>query len=49
MAVTDAEGRVYGVEGLSVADASLFPSLPRANTNIPVIMCAEKIADQMLK
>ncbi len=48
MAVTDAEGRVYGVEGLRVTDASLFPSLPRANTNIPVIMCAEKIADQVL-
>jgi 5-(hydroxymethyl)furfural/furfural oxidase len=46
-AVTDPEGRVYGVEGLRVVDASIFPCVPRANTNIPVIMCAEKIADAM--
>ena len=44
-AVTDPGGRVYGVDGLRVCDASLFPCVPRANTNIPTIMCAEKIAD----
>lgn len=45
MAVTDPAGRVYGVENLRVCDASLFPCVPRANTNIPTIMCAEKISD----
>ncbi len=48
MAVTDPSGRVYGVEGLRVCDASIMPALPRANTNIPTIMMAEKIADAML-
>ncbi len=47
-AVTDAEGRVYGVEGLRVVDASLMPSIPCANTNIPTIMTSEKIADAIL-
>ena len=48
MAVTSPDGRVYGVDGLTVCDASLFPCVPRANTNIPTIMCAEKIADGLL-
>ncbi len=48
MAVTDPAGRVYGVEGLRVCDASVMPAVPRANTNIPTIMIAEKIADAML-
>lgn len=48
MAVTDSQGRVYGVDGLRVVDASIFPSIPRANPNIPVLMVAEKIADQLL-
>ncbi len=45
MAVTDPSGRVYRVEGLRVCDASIMPAAPRANTNIPTIMMAEKIAD----
>jgi 5-(hydroxymethyl)furfural/furfural oxidase len=48
MAVTDNQGRVHGVEGLRVTDASVMPAVPRANTNIPVIMIAEKIADAVL-
>jgi 5-(hydroxymethyl)furfural/furfural oxidase len=48
MAVTDANGRVRGVGGLRVCDASVFPVVPRANTNFPVLMTAEKIADAML-
>tara|TARA_R110000868_G_scaffold17851_8_gene77975 strand:+ start:8661 stop:10436 length:1776 start_codon:yes stop_codon:yes gene_type:complete len=47
-AVTAPDGSVYGVDGLTVCDASLFPCVPRANTNIPTIMCAEKIADGLL-
>tara|TARA_A100001037_G_scaffold214811_1_gene192693 strand:+ start:500 stop:2197 length:1698 start_codon:yes stop_codon:yes gene_type:complete len=45
MSVTDNQGRVYGVQNLRVCDASIFPCVPRANTNIPTIMCAEKISD----
>ncbi|MEX2375095.1 MAG: GMC oxidoreductase [Dehalococcoidia bacterium] len=41
-------GRVYGIRGLRVADASIMPTAPRANLNIPVIMTAEKIADAVV-
>jgi 5-(hydroxymethyl)furfural/furfural oxidase len=44
-AVTDASGAVYGVQNLRVCDASLMPSIPCANTNVPTIMIAERIAD----
>jgi len=47
LAVTDAAGRVRGVPRLRVCDASLMPTIPCANTNVPVIMMAEKIADTM--
>lgn len=45
LAVTDGQGRVIGMEGLRVCDASLMPTIPRANTNTPTIMMAERIAD----
>ena len=48
MAVTDNQGRVRGVTGLRVVDASLFPCVPCANTNFPTLMTAEKISDMML-
>jgi 5-(hydroxymethyl)furfural/furfural oxidase len=48
-AVTDAAGRVHGVAGLRVIDASIMPTIPRGNTNIPTIMVAEKIAAEMLR
>ena len=48
MAVTDSGGRVHGIDGLRVVDASIFPVVPCANTNIPTIMTAEKIADAIL-
>ena len=48
MAVTDNQGRVRGVAGLRVIDASLFPCVPCANTNFPTLMTAEKIADTMV-
>ena len=47
MAVVDTQGRVKGVQGLRVVDASIFPVVPCANTNFPVLMTAEKIAGTM--
>ena len=47
-AVTNNAGRVRGVEGLRVVDASVFPIVPCANTNFPTLMTAEKIADAIL-
>jgi 5-(hydroxymethyl)furfural/furfural oxidase len=48
MAVTDNQGRVRGVSGLRVVDASLFPAVPCANTNFPTLMTAEKISEAIL-
>lgn len=44
-AVTLNDGQVVGVTGLRVCDASLMPAIPCANTNVPTIMIAERIAD----
>jgi len=45
LAVTTGDGRVIGVAGLRVCDASLMPSIPCANTNVPTLMIAERMAD----
>jgi len=47
MAVVDTQGRVRGVQGLRIVDASIFPVVPCANTNFPTLMTAEKIAAGM--
>jgi choline dehydrogenase-like flavoprotein len=47
-AVTDPEGRVRGVAGLRVVDASLMPSIIAGNTNAPTMMIAETIARRMV-
>jgi choline dehydrogenase len=41
----DARGRVLGLEGLVVADASVMPTIPRANTNLSTVALAERIAE----
>ena len=47
-AVVDAECRVIGVEGLRLADSSIFPRVPNGNLNGPSIMVGEKAADHIL-
>jgi 5-(hydroxymethyl)furfural/furfural oxidase len=49
MSVVDTQGRVKGIQGLRVVDASIFPVVPCANTNLPTLMTAEKIADVMVQ
>jgi 5-(hydroxymethyl)furfural/furfural oxidase len=49
LTVVDTEGRVKGLQGLRVVDASIFPVVPCANTNFPTLMAAEKIVDAMMR
>jgi choline dehydrogenase len=44
-AVVDHTGQVHGIAGLRVADASVFPTIPRANIHCTVVAVAEKLAD----
>lgn len=48
MAVVDPEARVIGVEGLRVADSSIFPQVTNGNLNGPSIMVGEKVSDHLL-
>ncbi|SHL41365.1 choline dehydrogenase [Roseovarius litoreus] len=47
-AVVDNEARVIGVEGLRVADSSIFPRITNGNLNAPSILVGEKVADHVL-
>mgnify|MGYP003324407371 FL=1 len=47
--VVDPRGLVYGLEGLRIADASIFPQIVNCNLNATVIMVAEKISDEIKK
>ena len=47
MAVVGPDLRVHGIDGLSIADASVMPAIPSGNTHAPVTMIAEKAADMI--
>ncbi|MFK7744579.1 MAG: choline dehydrogenase [Roseobacter sp.] len=47
-AVVDSEARVIGVDGLRVADSSIFPRITNGNLNAPSIMVGEKVSDHLL-
>ena len=46
-AVVDPTGKVHGLNNLYVADASIMPVVPRANTNLPTLMLAERIVSSL--
>lgn len=46
-AVVDVNGRIIGLDGAYVCDASVMPQLPRANTHLPVMMIAEKMSENI--
>ncbi len=49
LAVTDARGKIHGLDGLYVADCSIMPVVPRANTNIPAVVVGERIGRWLLE
>lgn len=48
LAVCDGQGRVHGLDRVVVADCSLMPVAPRANTNVPAVIVGERVADMLL-
>lgn len=49
LAVTDARGRIHGLQNAFVADCSIVPVIPRANTNIPAVVIGERIGGWLLE
>jgi choline dehydrogenase len=47
-AVVDSRGRIHGLDNAYVADASIMPVIPRANTNIPALVVGERVARWLL-
>jgi choline dehydrogenase len=47
-AVVDARGKIHGLDNAYVADASIMPVIPRANTNLPALVIGERIARWMV-
>lgn len=47
--VVDADGRVFGYDGVFVCDASVFPSIPDVNTHLPTTMLAERLSARWLR
>jgi len=48
-AVVDARGKIHGLDNAYVADASIMPIIPRANTNVPALVIGERIARWLLE
>jgi choline dehydrogenase-like flavoprotein len=48
LSVCDGRGRVHGLEHIVVADCSLMPVVPRANTNVPAVVVGELVTDRLL-
>jgi choline dehydrogenase-like flavoprotein len=46
--VVDERGKVRGFDNLFVADASIMPTIPRANTYIPTLVAAERIVEWLV-
>ncbi len=49
MAVVDHKGKVHGIDNVFVVDASIMPTIPAANTNLPTIMIAERCAAWLIE
>ena len=47
-AAVDGRGKVFGLEGLYVVDASLMPTVPSSNIHVPTLMVAERIAEWLV-
>lgn len=49
LAVTDAHGRIHGLQNAFVADCSIVPVIPRANTNLPAVVIGERIGRWLIE